>query len=284
MSKGQPLAAETASIAPLAGDGADAPDPSVLLAEEHLRVLAELREIGMEMTRILKRRAEIDLQSAETLAGHAKSDEAYLAPPPLPGPMRDPATAFARMSRAVRLTLALEARTAEAIRALRADLPLQRENRQREMVQAEAAEGAAAANTARRPEASEAPADLLADDTQDSDEFKAADVARAERLSEHEARESLAGRPLRKVVESLCADLRLAADTSPWSGEVFAAQKARLTQLSTAADVNGARLIPTLVPQLLPRSVQWPRTPPPVPPPPSAAPPTRGRTGPGSHC
>ena len=269
MSKDQPLAAPPASTTPPTGDGADTPDPSAALAEEHLRVLAELREIGMEMTRILKRRAEIDLQSAETLAGHAKSDAAYLQPPPVPGPMRDPATAFARMSRAVRLTLALEARTAEALRALRAGLPPRAETPRREMDQAQAAEPAEAANAARRHEACGAPADLVADDTQDSGEFTVADVARAERLSEHETLEVLVGRPPREVVESACANLLLGVERSRWTGEGCAPEKAALAQLSLAAEAKRARLI------------GWPRTPPPTTPPPSADPPSRERTAPG---
>jgi hypothetical protein len=272
MSKDEPLAAAPASIAPPADDSADAPDPSVLLAEEHLRVLAELREIGMEMTRILKRRAEIDLQSAETLAGHAKSDEAYLQPPPLPGPMRDPATAFARMSRAVRLTLALETKTADAIRALRAGLPLQHETLRRGTLQAQAAEPVDAADPARRRDVSGVLTDLPVDDIQDGGEFATADVARAERLIDREAGESLAGRPLREMVASLCADLRLAADRGPWSGEDFTRQKARLTALSMAADVNAGKLI------------GWPKIPPATPPPRSADPPSRERTGPGWRC
>ncbi len=259
MSKDEPLAAP----------------PSVLLAEEHLRVLAELREIGMEMTRILKRRAEIDLQSAETLAGHAKSIDAYLQPPPLPGPMRDPATAFARMSRAVRLTLALEARTAEALRALRAGLPLPLEKSQRETSQAQAGERIEAAKTAGRPEVSGELDDSPEEDVKDGDEFEAADVALRERLGDHEAGEHLAGRPLGEVVESLRADLRLAPDWSRWAGKDFAMPgrtpeelTARLTVLSKSLCGGAA-------------STPWAKIPPPATPPPSADPPSRGRTAPG---
>ena len=274
MSKDQPLAVPPAPIPPPTDTGADAPDPSALLAEEHLRVLAELREIGMEMTRILKRRAEIDLQSAEKLANHATSDDAYLMPPPLPGPMRDPAAAFARLSRAVRLTLALEARTAEALRALRAGLSLEGGARRSETGRAEDAERLETAKAAAHSGEASGTADALpADDVRDLAEFAASDRVFRERLTDQEGREGLAGRPLRDVVESLCLDLRLAAaDSSPWSGEGLAREKARLTQLSMAAETNRARL------------VQWPRTPPPAPPPLSAAPPTRGRTGPGSRC
>ena len=63
----------------------EAPDPSILRAERRLRLLEELAEIGMELVRALKPRAE----AAETAGG------------------KDPADAFAPLSRAIRLTLAL---------------------------------------------------------------------------------------------------------------------------------------------------------------------------------
>jgi hypothetical protein len=228
----------------------------------------------MEMTRILKRRAEIDLQSAETLAGHGQSDNAYLMPPPLPAPMRDPATAFARMSRAVRLTVAVEAKTAELLRALRADLPLQPEKRR-----AEAAERVKAANAMRQDEVSgalaESPAEEIDEGDEDGDEFTAADAARAERLSDHEADEDLAGRPLREVVKCLRAKLDLARDWSGRAGEG--------TAKPSQAPI--ALIWPRRNPLSWTRPAPLPlKTPPPTPPPPSAAPPTRGRTAPGSHC
>ena len=111
--------------------------------------------------------------------------------PPLPGPMRDPATAFARMSRAVRLTLALEARTAEALRALRAGLPLPLEKSQRETSQAQAGERVEAAKTARSGPRSPGNSTISPEeDVKDGDEFEAGPtVALRERLGDHEAGE-----------------------------------------------------------------------------------------------
>jgi len=60
-----------------------------LRAERRLRLLEELADIGMELARALKPHPEAD----ETAAG------------------KDPAVAFAPLSRAIRLTLALEAKT-----------------------------------------------------------------------------------------------------------------------------------------------------------------------------
>jgi hypothetical protein len=65
------------------------PDPSVLRAERRLRLLEDLSEIGMALARGLRDRANAELVDADGDAGR-----------------RDPADAFARLSRAVRLTLA----------------------------------------------------------------------------------------------------------------------------------------------------------------------------------
>ena len=79
-------------------------DAAIQRAERHLRVLAELAEIGLDLARALRRRVEAQ---ARTWA-----DE------PPPTTERDPADAFQRLSRSVRLTVALEARVSEALRAL----------------------------------------------------------------------------------------------------------------------------------------------------------------------
>jgi hypothetical protein len=71
-------------------------------AEARLGILRELAELGMKLTRALVSQS---VEPAEAAT---------------PGPRRDPADAFARLSRAVRLTLALEARTEDDLAALRA--------------------------------------------------------------------------------------------------------------------------------------------------------------------
>jgi len=77
-------------------------DLSVARAERRLRLLEELAEIGMELARALKPGAEAD----KTTAAEA--------------PGKDPAAVFAPLSRAIRLTLALEARTDQDLRDLKA--------------------------------------------------------------------------------------------------------------------------------------------------------------------
>jgi len=86
----------------------EAPDPAVLRAERRLRLLEELAEIGMELARALKPGA----------APAATDDKAK---------GRDPADAFGPLSRAIRLTLALEAKTDQELRDLKAGIVKERE-------------------------------------------------------------------------------------------------------------------------------------------------------------
>lgn len=95
------------SAADAVSDNHVAPSPSILRAERQLRMLEELAEIGMELARGLGRRV-----AAEGV--EAASDASCKAATP----DRDPADAFQRLSRAVRLTLALEMHTDETLRAL----------------------------------------------------------------------------------------------------------------------------------------------------------------------
>src|SRR5271165_3092380 len=159
MSKDKPLAAPPAPVDPEAGDGADAPYPSVALAEEHLRFLAELRQAGMKMVRILTERTEIDLQSAKVLlARSADPDAAGREGPPGPAPLRDPAGDLARLSRCLRLTVVLEGRIAKELQRLRAGLARDRETRRED-----AARRAAEAGEARHQAARAKVEDLVTD-------------------------------------------------------------------------------------------------------------------------
>jgi hypothetical protein len=94
---------------------AEAPDPAVLRAERRLRMLEELSGIGMDLARALHRRAFAAADPQEPAA----PDDCETSDRPA-GSAGDPSVAFARISRAIRLTLALEARADEALRALRA--------------------------------------------------------------------------------------------------------------------------------------------------------------------
>jgi hypothetical protein len=113
-------------------DGADGADPRIARAEQRLAMLRELSDLGMAMTRRLARRAletpdvatslaAADPAAPAKAAGGAAS--ARPAPSAVPGPRHDPADSFAKLSRAIRLTVALETRTDDDLAALRAGEP-----------------------------------------------------------------------------------------------------------------------------------------------------------------
>lgn len=89
-------------------------DPRLVHAEEIRCMLRRLAEIGMEMTQALARQVLSPGESAQDAAGSASP------PPPVLMAARDPADAFARLSRAVRLTLGLEIKVDNHLAALRA--------------------------------------------------------------------------------------------------------------------------------------------------------------------
>jgi hypothetical protein len=181
----------------------EAPDPSVLRAERRLRLLEELTEIGMELARALKPAAEAREEPSDDKA-QAKG--------------RDPADAFSRVSRAVRLTLALEAKTDEQLRDLKAGVSRVREEARAEA--AERAEIAATADREARPDRIREVVTSLAEaEIEDFDERETLCEALEERLAEDEAYIFCDERPLRETVERLCKDLMLTPDPSRWDGD-----------------------------------------------------------------
>ena len=91
---------------PIEDDGDDAP----AWARRHLGMLVDLGDMGMVLARNLVRRVTAETEAAE--AGEPED-----APPAGRGLAIDPALSFTRISRAVRLTIALEARMRREIEA-----------------------------------------------------------------------------------------------------------------------------------------------------------------------
>jgi hypothetical protein len=181
----------------------EAPDPAVLRAERRLRLLEELAEIGMALARALTPAAE---------AREDPSDDK------VHGKRRDPADAFGALSRAIRLTLALEARTDAELRDLKAGVVRVREKaRKRAAKRARAA--AARDHEDRRNRASYLVENLAEAEIGDGDEFENLCAALEERLNEDEAYFDCAKWPLREMVERLCKDLGLSPDWSRWTGD-----------------------------------------------------------------
>ena len=220
MSKGKPLAAPSTPVDPQVGDRADAPDPSVAPAEEHLRFLAEIRQAGMTMVRTLNERTEIDLQSAKMLlAKSADPEAAGREGLPGPAPLRDPAGDMARLSRCLRLTVVLEGRIARQLQDLRAGLVRKAQARREETATAKAA-AAEARHQAARAKVEDLVIDVILDGGCER-EAEALERAEAldERLEDDDAYMNLEDRPLREVIAQMCSDLCLDVDWSRWTGD-----------------------------------------------------------------
>jgi hypothetical protein len=194
---------------------AEAPDPAVVRAERRLRVLEELTEIGLDLARALHRQA---LAAADPVGPTEPAEPD--APTPTT-PAGDPSVAFARISRAIRLTLALEARTDEALRALRAGVAAEVEARRVAARNRDAAE-AAARSKARREAVEDLVLEAAEREIEDEEALDGVLAALEERLEDDEAYQDLDRLPLRETVEQLCADLELTPDWSRWDGEAWA--------------------------------------------------------------
>jgi hypothetical protein len=199
-----------------------------------LAVLRELTELGMRMAR-------------------APCDEVEAAPRDEAQPRRsaDPALMFSRISRAVRQTLALEARILEEARADESRCPDQAAARKAEAI-ARYRAGRAAAG-ARRLAVNDAVETLI--------DFDAPDEAEAERLFERlenlmdpadDAR--FADAPISEWIAAICTDLGLTPDWSLWANEDWDAEEA-----VTRPDSPFARLGPQDPPPA--RSANWGRWP-----------------------
>jgi hypothetical protein len=189
----------------------EAPDPAVLRAERRLRLLAELADIGMDLARALKPSAQADEAPDEAADGGPATEPGRTR-------RRDPAEAFAPLSRAIRLTLALEAKTDAELCDLKAGVLRAREEER--TVTAERRKVAATKAAADREE-------KIRDLVVEAAEFEIEDCrdmldllnALDERLDEDAAYFDREQKPLRDIVEGLCADLTLAPDWSCWNGE-----------------------------------------------------------------
>jgi hypothetical protein len=128
------------------------------------------------------------------------------------------AEAFAKISRAVRLTLTLEAKLDDALSARLAGQIAEAQSRR------EAAENDpyAPLKTGPKARARELVRDVIDREIPDPEDHDTLTDALEERLLCDEAYDNIAGLPARAVVERLCADLRLHPDWSRWTGEGWA--------------------------------------------------------------
>jgi hypothetical protein len=176
----------------------EAPDPAIARAERRLRLLERLTEIGMAL--------------AEGLRDQVMYPEACKTP------VENPADAFARISRAVRLTIALEAKTDQALADLRAGVAREREDAKVRAVKT-AREAAQKAREDREQRVTDLVLAVGEFEVADREEFHGLMDAVLERLGNDSAYVNIDGTPLREIVERLCKDLDLSPDWSHWTGE-----------------------------------------------------------------
>jgi hypothetical protein len=226
-----------------AGDSRAAADARVARAEERLVMLRELAEIGMAMTRKLGRRVLEAPDDDAPDPAPAEPAGPKSAPKAAPGPRHDPAESFARLSRAVRLTLAFEAKTDEQLADLRAggkDRPVK--GRRRGVAvhddgyddddddHDDDGEYDEDDDGQMLPPAKDYPSahrNVIRDRVHEAINAEVSDVYRAhevlddlyERLTEGDRYDALVNRPLRETVEAICEDLGLNPDWSRWTGE-----------------------------------------------------------------
>ena len=177
-------------------------DPAVLRAEDRLRALEEMREICLEVARVIKQ--EI------VAANEPKAEDKRK--------VRDLADGLGAISRAFRLTVALETKTDEYLRDLKAGVV-----RERAEEKVRAGERA----RVRAVEDQEARVERVRDlvlchaetEVPDLDAFENVFEALDRELELDEVGFGYADRPLREWVERLCRDVGLHPDWSRWTDE-----------------------------------------------------------------
>jgi len=202
------FSADTGSEDSVERNGPDEFTAAILRAKRRLRVPEELTEIGMELTRALSRQVLADQAAAPA------NDNSTPQTATSPAAKTDPATSFSRLSRAVRLTLNLEARVEEALRALREGRVVARQT---------AARRATEAATTRREATRERVKKLvnMAIDREpvDAEALNELEDALDERLHLDSAYRDCEDRPIEETVRRLCADLGLMPDWTRWTGD-----------------------------------------------------------------
>ena len=176
-------------------------DAAVARLERRLRLLERLTEIGMELAEALRERV--------IEGGEAASDKAP-----------DPVDAYARLSRAIRLTISLETKTDEALRNLVAGVVYERELER--AAQARDPTFLNSQNLKKRMAVESCVAQAIFAEAETPEVEASLCEALEERLRRDEAYEALLDAPLRETVEQLCRDLCLTPDWSRWTGEGWA--------------------------------------------------------------
>ena len=183
---------EPSPDAPAPVDDLDRLPQAIARAERRLRVLEEIGEIGMRLMRKLE-----DAPAADA-------------------PLADTAAEFAKLSRAVRLTLELERHVEEDLFGLLNSQMIVRtaEREACERVAREADE--TSSHDAQARVADQVGAAIFREVERETERGERY-AAMVERLDFDDAYGDVRDRPLREVVEQLCGDLGIAANWSDWT-------------------------------------------------------------------
>jgi hypothetical protein len=197
-------------------------DPCRERTERHLRMLEELAEIGMDLARAVRQRA----------LGAAAAEPAD----DIQGIGGDLGLVFSRVARAVRQTLALEARI-EDDRRMREDRAAAAEIRRVSAIEWD--------HKDRRRTLVTRAVEQMIETEAETDENRAEDLLADldERLEDGELDADLAQHPISEIIARICRDLGITPDWSLWANEPWAIEEAE-TAAPGSPFAAGSRPVP----------------------------------------
>jgi hypothetical protein len=225
-------------------DAAEAPDLYLQDLEWRVDVLRELAQLGMTLTRILVEDAQIDHRLQTGILRDVNGDKltaaelAAVAAMPRPS---DPAASFARLSRAVRLTVTLQGRAHEALRAFRAGVVIEQAQRTEARARVEHDAQKAAGSDTRAARVRDLVLDVAESEVDDMEDYESIVHALDERIEGDPAYVHLADLPLKETVRRLCEDLQLTPDWSRWTGEGWTPREPLPPDVGVQGEIDAER-------------------------------------------
>lgn len=198
-----------ASDAPATNDGA-----LRAVLERQLVVLGRLAEAGLNIALIVERRA-MAADAAAAVTPDAGPEAAHVAAPVAPS--GDVALAYARVSRAVRLTLALQGRVVKELQALNEEAA-----KRRIRGEAEAGRARREAEAQRKARVERIVERLIRAEARDEAEGERLADEAYERLDSDDIYGQLTERPVSEIIARICRDLGLAPDWTQLADEAWA--------------------------------------------------------------
>jgi len=176
-------------------------------ADKRIAYLDEIADLVMELARAQQRKALAQLEASPEEAGDVRE--------------RDAAAGFLNAARAVRVTLALQAKLQAGVNARRIELV--HEQKLRGEARRKDREMAA---LVRQADVEEIVAQVVEREAGDRGDVEALVTDAREAVDENWSERDYADRPIGAVVADICRQLGVAVDWSRWEGEDWAAQEA----------------------------------------------------------